>query len=345
MAWLRHQNRDGRNIYIRPRGEHNLSLVDDLTRDAVAAMKRAGFSPAAVIETSPGNFQAWLKHPEQLSKELGTAAARKLAERFGGDPGAADWRHFGRLAGFTNRKRAYRNAETGLHPFVKLIEASGTVYTEADRFIGDVRAGVEAEQHAREQQRRVLQSHTTPHSTELRSIDSFRADPKYGGDGTRIDFAYAIYAASHGAGEAQIAAAIRSRDLSHKGGDAGKPIMWNAPFEKRSRAPGASRGADDLGIPPGHRRSNALHYKTYGEDGPGCLRRRSPEASEPIPLEWSGCIGRLRSRHPRQAGTIKLGCESHRPFSGRPQAGFPDMKGFSPRNLKYMRAFAERLAE
>ena len=57
VAWLRHQNRDGRNIYIRPRGEHNLSLVDDLNRDAVAAMKRTGFSPAAVIETSPGNFR------------------------------------------------------------------------------------------------------------------------------------------------------------------------------------------------------------------------------------------------------------------------------------------------
>ena len=42
VAWLRHQNRDGRNIYIRPRGEHNLSLVDDLTRDAVAAMKQRG---------------------------------------------------------------------------------------------------------------------------------------------------------------------------------------------------------------------------------------------------------------------------------------------------------------
>src|SRR6202521_973505 len=35
VAWLRYQNRDGRNIYIRPRGEHNLSLLDDLSRDAV----------------------------------------------------------------------------------------------------------------------------------------------------------------------------------------------------------------------------------------------------------------------------------------------------------------------
>jgi hypothetical protein len=219
VAWLRHQNRDGRNIYIRPRGEHNLSLVDDLSRDAVLAMKRSGFRPAAVIETSPGNFQAWVKHPERLSKELGTAAARKLAERFGGDPGAADWRHFGRLAGFTNRKRAYRDAITGLHPFVKLIEAPGTMYPEAVQFLNEVRAGVEAEQRARQQLHRLLQPHTAAYSTELKSIESFRSNPKYAGDGTRIDLAYAIYAASHGVGEAQIEAAIRSRDLSHKGGE------------------------------------------------------------------------------------------------------------------------------
>jgi len=31
-------------------------------------------------------------------------AARDLAERYGGDPRAAAWRHYGRLAGFTNRK-------------------------------------------------------------------------------------------------------------------------------------------------------------------------------------------------------------------------------------------------
>ena len=102
IPWLRYQNRDGRNIYIRPKGEHNLSLIDDLSQEAVISLARSGFSPALVVETSPGNYQAWLKHSEQLSKAEGTAAARALAQRFGGDPGAADWRHFGRLAGFTN---------------------------------------------------------------------------------------------------------------------------------------------------------------------------------------------------------------------------------------------------
>jgi hypothetical protein len=66
IPWLRHQNRDGRNIYIRPKGEHHLTMVDDLTQEAIAQMKLTGFSPAVVVETSPGNFQAWLKHPEKL---------------------------------------------------------------------------------------------------------------------------------------------------------------------------------------------------------------------------------------------------------------------------------------
>src|SRR6185312_11118307 len=53
IPWLRLQNADGRNIYIRPKGEHNLSLVDDLTAHSIQCMKAMGFAPALVIETSP----------------------------------------------------------------------------------------------------------------------------------------------------------------------------------------------------------------------------------------------------------------------------------------------------
>ena len=219
IGWLRHQNRDGRNIYIRPKGEHNLSLVDDLTREAVASMVRSGFAPAVVVETSPGNYQAWVKHAERLTKEEGTAAARELARRFGGDPGAADWRHFGRLSGFTNRKRAYRDAETGLHPFVKIVEASGAVYAEASTFLSNIRRELDAgREHDRERRSRWALMDRHP-SGDLKSIESFRADPKYGGDGTRVDLAYAIYALARGLSETQVEAALRSRDLSHKGGE------------------------------------------------------------------------------------------------------------------------------
>jgi hypothetical protein len=50
-----------------------------------------------------------------------------------------------------------------------------------------------------------------------RRIDDFRANPTYAGDGTRIDLAHAIYALAHGVRDAEIEAAIRSRDLTHKG--------------------------------------------------------------------------------------------------------------------------------
>ncbi len=101
ISWLRLENLRGRNIYIRPQGEHHLSLIDDLSKSAIDRMKAEGFEPAAIVETSPRNFQAWLNHGERLTKEAGTAVARALATRFEGDTKAADWRHFGGLAGFT----------------------------------------------------------------------------------------------------------------------------------------------------------------------------------------------------------------------------------------------------
>jgi hypothetical protein len=104
ISWLRYENMHGRNIYIRPKGEHHMSLVDDLSRSSMDRMKAEGFQPASIVETSPKNFQAWLNHGERLTKDVGTAVARALANRFEGDTKAADWRHFGRLAGFTNQK-------------------------------------------------------------------------------------------------------------------------------------------------------------------------------------------------------------------------------------------------
>jgi hypothetical protein len=88
ILWLRHENLYGAHIYVRPAGIHGLSLVDDLTADAISRMKAEGYEPAVVVETSPGNFQAWLKHGQGLDEAAGTYAAKELARRFGGDPPA-----------------------------------------------------------------------------------------------------------------------------------------------------------------------------------------------------------------------------------------------------------------
>jgi hypothetical protein len=216
-AWLRLENEKGRHIYIRPKGEHNLSLVDDLTAAAIAAMKYDGFNPALVVETSPSNFQAWLKHPEPLHKELSTATARVLAQKYGGDAGAADWRHFGRLSGFENRKRKYQDVTTGLYPVVRIIEAEGRVYPQSDQFLAMVRATLEERHRVSDRFRRV--SFAPSIASHLKTIDNFRSDIRYAGDGNRIDLAYAVYALSHGSTQEEVAATIRTRDLSKKGAE------------------------------------------------------------------------------------------------------------------------------
>ena len=242
IPWLRFQNRDGRNIYVRPSGEHNLSLIDDLTRDSIRAMKSSGFAPALVVETSPGNFQAWVKHPYILNKALGTAVARSLAQKFGGDAGAADWRHYGRLGGFVNRKTKHYSAATGLYPFVKIIESRATVYRAAQTFLTEVINGIEEQRQAVAEQMAARQRNSQSHPGRLKSIDAFREDARYGGDGTRADLAYAVYAFAHERTEEHVDAAIRSRDLSHKGSERRQEDYVERTIRKALAASARGRG-------------------------------------------------------------------------------------------------------
>ncbi len=55
IRWLRHENAKGAHIYVRPAGLHALSLIDDLSAEAIERMKAEGFEPAVVVETSPNN--------------------------------------------------------------------------------------------------------------------------------------------------------------------------------------------------------------------------------------------------------------------------------------------------
>jgi RepB DNA-primase from phage plasmid len=219
IAWLRYENLNGRNIYIRPAGEHHLSLVDDLKGVAIQKMKRDGFVPAVLVETSPGNFQAWLNHGKQLQRSLSTAVAKSLAAEFHGDLGSADWRHFGRLAGFTNRKEKYRQPD-GDFPYVLLREASGSTYAKAPEFVAEVEVKIRNE--IAEAARQRDQFRKTPRRTgeHLKDIDRFRSDPKYSGAHSRSDLAYAVYSLDHDVPENEVRARIASQALSYLGSPA-----------------------------------------------------------------------------------------------------------------------------
>jgi hypothetical protein len=214
VTWLRLKNAQGRNIYIRPAGEHSLSLIDDASIQVIEQLKSEGFAPAVVLETSPGNFQGWLHHGQILPKRLSTFAARLLASRFGGDLASADWRHYGRLAGFTNRKDKYRKTD-GTFPYVRLHEATGAIYSRAVAFLAEVKDLYDSEQSKLPPVPCLRRG--TQCCSKVKSIEDFRAKPIYGGDQTRVDLAYSVYALAHGVSENDARNALASRDLMHKG--------------------------------------------------------------------------------------------------------------------------------
>jgi hypothetical protein len=137
LALLKYRNARGSHIYIRPSGEHRFTVLDDLSEALLTRLSEDGFNPCAVVETSAGNFQAWLKHSAGFPKLIGTFAAQTLARRYDADPSAADWRRFGRLPGFTNCKPKYRKPDD-LFPFVRLKSHSGQQYPMARAFVLEI---------------------------------------------------------------------------------------------------------------------------------------------------------------------------------------------------------------
>jgi len=139
LGWFRGMNANGRDIYIRPTGSSGLYLIDDVPAATVERMRAEGYTPAAVVETSPGNLQAWVRVSDTpLSTEEGTAVARDLAARYDGDMSSANWRHMGRLAGFTNQKKEHTQPN-GRHPYAGLHDAGGVRAPEAPAILARAR--------------------------------------------------------------------------------------------------------------------------------------------------------------------------------------------------------------
>jgi hypothetical protein len=214
LPLLKYRNAHGSHIYIRPSGEHHFTTLDDLSETSLARLSADGFNPCAVVETSAGNFQAWLKHSRIFPKLLGTFAAQTLAERYDADPSAADWRRFGRLPGFTNRKPKYRKQD-GLFPFVRLHSHSGEQYPTADAFEQQITTLYEAREQEREARR--LQSSLSPHRgprLSNLSLERFRTSIKYQDRPAAADIAFCVAAHANGMTEDRIERALEDDYLS-----------------------------------------------------------------------------------------------------------------------------------
>lgn len=102
-------------------GRHPWVLVDALDAGGCLRIER-GHPPAALVETSPGRWQAWVRLEAALGAAGRTAAGRRLAREYGGGPETGDGHPFGRLPGTTNRTPGLELAN-GQAPFAKLTGA------------------------------------------------------------------------------------------------------------------------------------------------------------------------------------------------------------------------------
>jgi len=144
VSFLRIRNREGCDVYLHPYadGRNAGYILLDLDRAAAGVVQRMhdnGHDPCVVLATSPGHRQAWIHvSTSPLDPSLATAIARRLARQYGGDPASADWRHLGRLAGFTNQKPA-RRIGCGYAPWVKILHAHPALAPNAEALLETAR--------------------------------------------------------------------------------------------------------------------------------------------------------------------------------------------------------------
>lgn len=235
LSLLKYRNARGSHIYVRPSGEHRYTVLDDLNEVALARLSADGFNPCAIVETSAGNFQGWLKHPAVFPKLIGTFAAQTLAGRYDADPSAADWRRFGRLPGFTNCKPKYRKQD-GLFPFVRLISNSGAQYSMAEAFVLEITKLYEEREQEREARR--IQASLSPHRgprLSTLSLERFRTSTKYHDRPAAADIAFCVAAYANGMTDDRIERALEDDYLSRDPSTSKRAAYIRRTIEKARR--------------------------------------------------------------------------------------------------------------
>ena len=135
VPWLKVMNAKGHDIFIRPEGSTGLVFFDDLTMGVIQRLEDDGLTPAVIIESSPLNYHGWIRVSNSpIPSDLATAVCKVLASQYDGDTDSADWRHYGRLAGFTNRKVKYID-ENGRLPFVLLSSGKGKLAENSQQLL------------------------------------------------------------------------------------------------------------------------------------------------------------------------------------------------------------------
>ncbi len=120
INYLKYQNTCGRHILMQPERQENYLLIDDASRQIIS---RHHHNPGGhwkpgrmVVETSPDNYQVWVRS----SRPLPLDEKRYWLAKLHNDPGADPNNRWGRCPGFRNRKEKHQN-QHGKYPLSRLV--------------------------------------------------------------------------------------------------------------------------------------------------------------------------------------------------------------------------------
>ncbi len=252
--------RRGENLYYTPLSDkkHHI-LIDDMNREKLERLIKDGYQPAAVLESSPGNYQAIVTVPK-----LGTPHDRDVGNRLSdalnreyGDPKLSGAIHPHRAPGYENRKPNHHSEDCS-YPDVSLLKAerreciktlalSSQIDAEYQR-----QAALKAQQPERSRAKPALELAAASGS----AIDAYQRHyrdvlKRQGGAGvdlSRVDSMIAVRMRVTGHGQADIEGAIRQCAPATRQKDEGRD--WNDYAQRTARyaySAAGERQAAELG--------------------------------------------------------------------------------------------------
>jgi hypothetical protein len=221
IGYLKAMNARGRHIFVRPTFEReaHYMLHDDLDKKGLERHhKQDGkFKPGRmVVESSPGNYQVWIRSERGLSVE----EKKYWLDRMDSDPGASPRHRWGRAPGFRNRKEKYE--ENGRYPLAKLVWVDWKGRAEVPR----------VEMPKQEIERKSRPAPTASYGSRSGTLPA-RSDFEKG-DNSRTDFAYALALMRRGVDRGVIEQRIRAErsDWQHHEGERSKADYFKRTLDR-----------------------------------------------------------------------------------------------------------------
>jgi hypothetical protein len=166
-------NQAGQTLTVQPAEESGLVLLAPVSGEGLRRLRQDGYRPAAVVETGPGRYEAWVRLSEQpIDARLARAVTADLAARYSAAAGTLP--QAGHLAGFALHTPGPGQRDTDIGAVATVREARGRVAAEAPALLA--RATLRIAVAALTEEERPEESHEQRPEEPRHDVDHSRGD-------------------------------------------------------------------------------------------------------------------------------------------------------------------------